>query len=169
VSSHRTKIIAYIMIQGIILGLIILVCAWLVASDIVELKRKDVGIERINELQASEISALKTKLEAIESHLDERIKIATLPSKDGANGSNGANGTDGSDGSNGRDGASAYEVWLAQGNQGSEQDFLASLRGEDGIAREIELGRDPLTGEIKYWRPAGTDLWLLIEVIDGLL
>jgi hypothetical protein len=29
-------------------------------------------------------------------------------------------------------GASAYDIWLAQGNTGSEQDFLDSLKGEQG-------------------------------------
>ena len=36
------------------------------------------------------------------------------------------NGTDGAPG------ASAYELWLAAGNEGSEADFLASLKGENG-------------------------------------
>ena len=37
----------------------------------------------------------------------------------------------GSSGS-GEDGLSAYEIWLDQGNSGSEIDFLTSLEGEDG-------------------------------------
>lgn len=32
----------------------------------------------------------------------------------------------------GADGRSAYEVWLAKGNEGTEQDFLDSLKGETG-------------------------------------
>ena len=35
-------------------------------------------------------------------------------------------------GPKGDDGLSAYEVWLAQGNVGTEQDFLDSLKGEPG-------------------------------------
>lgn len=35
-------------------------------------------------------------------------------------------------GSTGRDGASAYEVWLAEGNVGTEQVFLDSLKGTKG-------------------------------------
>lgn len=38
------------------------------------------------------------------------------------------------DGADGQDGASAYEIWLAAGNAGSEADFLASLEGEAGPA-----------------------------------
>lgn len=33
----------------------------------------------------------------------------------------------------GHDGLSAYEVWLQAGNEGTEQDFLDSLKGADGI------------------------------------
>lgn len=33
----------------------------------------------------------------------------------------------------GKDGASAYQVWLSQGNSGSIADFLASLIGADGV------------------------------------
>lgn len=31
-------------------------------------------------------------------------------------------------------GKSAYEIWLEQGNTGSEADFIASLKGADGIS-----------------------------------
>lgn len=40
--------------------------------------------------------------------------------------------SDGQDGTDGQDGASAYEVWLSQGNTGSEADFLVTLNGQDG-------------------------------------
>lgn len=32
----------------------------------------------------------------------------------------------------GEPGASAYEIWLAEGNTGTEADFLESLKGKDG-------------------------------------
>ena len=38
-------------------------------------------------------------------------------------------GTNGKDGENGK---SAYQIWLEQGNTGSEQDYLNSLKGKDG-------------------------------------
>ena len=34
-------------------------------------------------------------------------------------------------------GLSAYETWLAQGNDGTEEDFLATLKGEKGDTGEI--------------------------------
>jgi hypothetical protein len=37
----------------------------------------------------------------------------------------------------GEDGKSAYQSWLDEGNTGTEQDFLDSLKGEDGVATEI--------------------------------
>src|SRR5690606_12658824 len=38
----------------------------------------------------------------------------------------------GEDGTDGDDGRSAYQVWLDNGNTGSETDFLNSLKGVDG-------------------------------------
>lgn len=35
-------------------------------------------------------------------------------------------------GKDGKDGASAYEIWLKEGNTGTEADFLESLKGKDG-------------------------------------
>ena len=53
----------------------------------------------------------------------------------GADGKDGANGTDGKDGVNGQDGVdgkSAYQIWLDNGNTGTETDFLNWLKGKDG-------------------------------------
>jgi hypothetical protein len=53
----------------------------------------------------------------------------------GQNGTNGANGTDGINGingANGQNGLSAYEIWLAQGNTGTENDFLTAITGAQG-------------------------------------
>lgn len=51
----------------------------------------------------------------------------------GIDGTNGINGVDGTNGTNGNDGLSAYEVWLALGNIGTEADFINSLVGPQGI------------------------------------
>jgi hypothetical protein len=42
-------------------------------------------------------------------------------------------GTTGSAGSNGSDGLSAYQIWINNGNSGTEAAFLADLNGNDGI------------------------------------
>ena len=41
-------------------------------------------------------------------------------------------GQDGIIGADGADGKSAYDIWLEQGNAGTEEDFLNSLKGADG-------------------------------------
>ena len=46
--------------------------------------------------------------------------------------SSASEGQQGEPGEPGEDGKSAYEIWLEQGNTGTEQDFLDSLKGEDG-------------------------------------
>ena len=35
-------------------------------------------------------------------------------------------------GARGKEGKSAYEIWLDLGNEGTEQEYLASLKGQDG-------------------------------------
>ena len=64
---------------------------------------------------------------------------------DGADGKDGAAGADGQDGANG---LSAYQIWLQQGNTGSEADFLESLKGADGA-----------TGADGYTPQKGVDYW----------
>jgi len=51
----------------------------------------------------------------------------------GAQGSPGQKGDTGDTGATGSDGLSAFEVWKAQGNTGTEAVFLASLRGDNGV------------------------------------
>lgn len=95
---------------------------------------------------------------------------------DGTNGTDGANGTDGTDGTNGTDGAdgkngstgatgacgptgstgpagsdgmSAYEVW-AQTNEGTVEDFLATLVGPQG-----PMGSQGIKGDTGSAGPAG--------------
>ena len=42
-------------------------------------------------------------------------------------------GPAGQNGQDGKDGKSAYQIWLDEGNTGTEEDYLASLKGEQGI------------------------------------
>lgn len=51
----------------------------------------------------------------------------------GQDGENGKDGVNGKDGANGSDGKSAYQIWLDAGNTGTEEDYLVSLKGEQGI------------------------------------
>ena len=54
------------------------------------------------------------------------------PGPAGPAGPAGADGADGADGTDGADGKSAYQIWLDNGNVGTEQDFLDSLKGDQG-------------------------------------
>jgi len=66
----------------------------------------------------------------------------------GPQGLQGLPGTDGVDGTDGLNGKSAYEIWLDQGNSGTEQDFLDSLKGEQGPAGVFTIGN------MSGWLPA---------------
>lgn len=50
----------------------------------------------------------------------------------GDTGKAGKDGAKGAKGDKGDDGKSAFEIWKAKGNKGSETDFLSSLRGQNG-------------------------------------
>ena len=64
-------------------------------------------------------------------------------------------GLDGADGAPGADGKSAYQVWLDLGNAGTEQEFIDSLKGEDGIiGSDGSDGADGLSA-YEVWLAAG--------------
>lgn len=54
----------------------------------------------------------------------------TLDGAGALKGEKGDPGTPGRDGQDGADGKSAYDIWLEQGNVGTEQEFLDSLKGD---------------------------------------
>ena len=63
-----------------------------------------------------------------------------------------ATGEKGESGENGVDGKSAYQIWLDAGNDGSESDFLASLKGEKGDKGALDEEQiASLKGEIKSY------------------
>ncbi|NBX81262.1 MAG: hypothetical protein EBQ94_12980 [Flavobacteriales bacterium] len=59
--------------------------------------------------------------------------LTGLQGPQGVAGLQGPAGQNGANGNNGQNGLSAYEIWLSQGNTGTEQDFLTSLTGAQGI------------------------------------
>lgn len=80
--------------------------------------------------------------------------IESLNGKDGKNGADGrdgvdgTNGTNGKDGVNGKDGKSAYEVAVSNGFVGTEQEWIASLKGQQGERGEKgEQGLQGIQGE----------------------
>jgi hypothetical protein len=64
----------------------------------------------------------------------------------GAPGLQGPQGPQGPAGQNGTNGQSAYDIWLSQGNVGTQQDFLNSLQGTDGL-----LPPGTQVGNTVYW------------------
>ena len=71
----------------------------------------------------------------------------------GPQGPQGVAGNDGADGADGSNGSSAYEIWIAAGNTGTEAEFLASLvgaQGETGVQ-----GPQGIQGETGATGPAG--------------
>ncbi len=68
---------------------------------------------------------------------------------------NGTNGTPGTDGLNG---VSAYELWVAAGNVGSQDDFLKSLVGEPG--ENGYIGSDGVNGAKGSTGASAYQLWL---------
>ena len=62
-----------------------------------------------------------------------------------------APGQEGLDGEDGNDGKSAYEIWLDDGNEGTEQDFLESLKGITTLIKTSneEPGNNCKTGGVK--------------------
>ena len=71
----------------------------------------------------------------------------------GPQGPQGPQGVAGNDGADGSNGSSAYEIWIAAGNTGTEAEFLASLvgaQGETGVQ-----GPQGIQGETGATGPAG--------------
>ena len=82
---------------------------------------------------------LKDRVEAV-------VTAAENGEYDGADGQDGRDGTNGQDGADGEDGASAYEIAVDNGFVGTEQQWLASLKGETGATGAKGDKGDP--GEI---------------------
>lgn len=81
------------------------------------------------------------------------LSLKGEPGDQGIPGEKGDPGQNGEKGDTGSDGLSAYQVWLSEGNTGTEQDFLDSLKGEKGDQGERGLqgehgapGQDGLPG-----------------------
>ena len=77
-----------------------------------------------------------------------------MKGEDGKDGVDGEDGKDGQDGKDGVDGKSAYEIWLENGHEGTETDFLAWLKGQDGKdgvdgedGQDGKDGKDGVDGE----------------------
>ena len=92
----------------------------------------EIDLGRVQGLNAYEI-AVKNGFTGTEEEW-----LQSLNGKDGKNGADGrdgvdgTNGTNGKDGVNGKDGKSAYEVAVSNGFVGTEQEWIVSLKGQQG-------------------------------------
>lgn len=102
---------------------------------------------RMNEVEASALQAVEDAQEIADNiSIDYNLSI---PNKIGIKKNSETeftytNDLTGQQGIQGEDGLSAYQVWLAEGNVGNEQDFLDSLVGEQG--EKGDDGYTPIKG-----------------------
>ncbi len=97
------------------------------------------------ELSQSDMNKLSGELKKqLEKDIDKKIddKTKNIKGKDGKDGKDGVNGKNGRDGSDGKDGKSAYELAKQNGYMGSEEQYLKSLVGEDGLTTYIAYADD---------------------------
>ena len=85
-------------------------------------------------------------------------------------GAPGVPGKPGEDGVDGVDGKSAYQIWLDNGNAGSVQDFLESLRGPKGDAGESNLKDAAVeNGVLTITKADGTEVKVPASKCPGVL
>lgn len=115
-----------------------------IKKDIADLQAKDKATD-------AELAALQqkdTQTEAKLTELSERID-------DIGEGAVGPQGPQGPQGEKGADGKSAYDLWIEAGNEGSSEDFLASLKGEQGP--QGDQGPQGIQGEQGIQGPVGPE------------
>ena len=89
----------------------------------------------------------------------------------GDKGDTGETGPAGTDGVAGVDGKSAYQSWLDLGNEGTETDFINSLKGKDGEnGADGQPGKDGITphiGDNGNWFIGEEDTEISVQGVDG--
>ena len=92
-------------------------------------------------------------LDGVDGFLKSLIGATGAEGDTGPRGADGLPGAKGDTGERGQDGKSAYEIAVANGYVGDEEQWLASLKGRDG-----ERGQDGRDGESAF-EAAGGELW----------
>ena len=106
--------------------------------------------------------AVEHGFEGSESEWLESLKGEDgVDGKDGVDGVDGSDGKDGADGENGADGKSAYQIAVEHGFEGTESEWLNSLKGANG-----EDGNDGSDGEDGYTPVKGVDYWTTQDVAE---
>lgn len=97
--------------------------------------------------------------QCIEANSDEswtESKWNPIAGEKGDKGDKGDSGVDGVNGIDGEDGKSAYQVAVDNGFAGTEQEWLKTLSGENGVTPHIDL-------ETKHWMIREIDTGILAE------
>lgn len=82
----------------------------------------------------------------------------------GDTGASGKDGVDGMDGAVGADGKSAYDIAVGNGFEGTEAEWLASLKGEDGTTNYSNLQNKPsINGVQLVGNKTTSDLGIVLE------
>ena len=115
------------------------------------------GFEANTEYQEEYASVLDEKISELQEIVEESDIIFEVKEMLDNGELKGDKGDTGDPGQDGEDGKSAYEVWLDEGNVGTEQDFLESLKGENGI--DGHDGVDGQDGQDGHTPIKGTDYW----------
>lgn len=76
------------------------------------------------------------------------------------------NGADGTDGADGADGESAYQIWLDEGNVGTEQDFLDSLKADKNEVQVTTTNTQPTDPEVELWVDLSSTQVIQVPEID---
>ena len=85
-------------------------------------------------------------------------KIVVVLAEKGATGAKGDTGLTGATGADGADGKSAYQVWLDAGNTGTDEEYLASLKGDKGDKGDAgDMGPQGPPGDQGVQGPPGTN------------
>ena len=103
-------------------------------------------------------STLAAKILEIDSKIEEVTDLEEdLEDKVQSGYFKGDKGDTGDPGQDGADGKSAYQIWLDEGNVGTEEDFLESIKGENGT--DGHDGVDGQDGQDGRTPVKGTDYW----------
>lgn len=95
------------------------------------------------ENRATHDATLQVALSGISARLDNIQLIPGPAGKDGAPGRDGRDGTDGKPGTTGTDGKSAYQLARERGYGGTETQWIASLKGDQGVKGDPGKDVDP--------------------------
>ncbi len=135
------------------------------------------GVNGKDGLSAYEIAKENGFVGTVSEWLESLKGADGLPGKDGINGIDGAdgrdgkNGVDGQNGADGENGLSAYELAVQDGYTGTEEEWLLSLKGRNGVdGKTVELRVYNNELQYRWLDSAGHDvsMWTHLFLLSDL-